>query len=80
MGVWPGYGIARPGNDLELAPGAQQIRRHARCRAEFRIRAQVQPPIDTRRPSFMFKPVGLCDRNPALDVPVPGGHCDAEAS
>jgi hypothetical protein len=65
---------------LELALGAQQLRRHARCRAESRIRAQVQPPIDTRRPSFMLKPTGFFDRNPALDVPAPGGHCHAEAS
>ena len=65
---------------LELALGAQQLRRHARRRAEFRTRAQVQPPIDTRRPSFMLKPAGFFDRNPALDVPAPGGHCHAEAS
>jgi hypothetical protein len=65
---------------LELALGAQQLRRHARCRAEFRIRAQVQPPIDTRRPSFMLKPAGFFDRNPTPGVPVPGGHCQLEAS
>jgi hypothetical protein len=65
---------------LELALDAQQLRRHARGRAEFRIRAQVQPPIDTRRPSFMLKPTGFFDCNPTLDVPVPGGHCQLEAS
>jgi Cu2+-containing amine oxidase len=25
-------------------------------------------------------PAGFFDRNPALDVPAPGGHCHAEAS
>jgi hypothetical protein len=63
---------------LELALGAQQLRRHTRRRAEFRIRAQVQPPIDTRRPAFMLKPAGFSGRNPALDVPAPGGHCHAD--
>jgi Cu2+-containing amine oxidase len=42
-------------------------------------RAQVQPPIDTRGPTFMIKPAGFFDRNPALDVPA-GGHCHTEAS
>ena len=65
---------------LELALGAQQLRRHARRGAEFRIRARVQPPIDTRRPWFMFRPAGFVDRNPAPGVPTPGGHCHAEAS
>jgi len=65
---------------LVLALGAQPLRRHARRRAEFRIGAQAQPPINTRRPSFMLKPAGFFDRDPALDVPAPGGHCHAEAS
>jgi Cu2+-containing amine oxidase len=51
-----------------------------RVAAEFRIRAQGQPPIDTRRPSFMLKLNGFFDRNPALDVPALGGHCHAKAS
>ena len=65
---------------LELALGAQQLRCHGRCRAEFRIRAQVRPPIDTRRLLFMLKPTGFFGRIPALDVPAPGGYCHAEAS
>jgi len=28
----------------------------------------------------MLKPAGFFGRNPAFDVPVPGGHCHAEAS
>jgi hypothetical protein len=51
-----------------------------RVAAEFRIRAQVQPPIDTRRPSFMLKLTGFFDRNRTLDVPALGGHCHAKAS
>lgn len=57
---------------LELALGARQLRCHARCRAESRIRAQVQPPIDTRRLLFMLKPTGFFGRIPALDVPRAG--------
>jgi Cu2+-containing amine oxidase len=40
----------------------------------------VSPPIDTRRPWFMLKPAGFFDRNPTLDVPVPGGQWHAGAS
>lgn len=48
--------------------------------AESCIRAQVQPSIDTRRPSFMLKLTGFLDRHPALDVPAPDGHSHAKAS
>lgn len=58
---------------IELAPGAQRLRHHARCSAEFPIRVQVQPPTDPRRPSFVLKPAGLFDRDPILEVPAPGG-------
>jgi hypothetical protein len=72
-------GMSTGRKGLKLALGAQQLRHHARRRAEFRIRAQVQPPIDTRRPSFLLKPTGFFDRNPILDVPAPGGHRHAES-
>ncbi len=71
--------IGRKG--LEPFLGAQPLRRHIpRVATEFRIRAQVQPSIDTRRPSFMLKLTGFFDRNPALGVPALGGHCRAKAS
>jgi hypothetical protein len=49
-----------------------------RVAAEFRIRAQVQPPVDTRSPSFMLKLTGFFARNPALGVPALGGHWPAK--
>jgi hypothetical protein len=51
-----------------------------RVAAEFRIRAQVRPSLDTRRLSFMVKLTGFFDRNPALDVPALGGQCCVKAS
>jgi hypothetical protein len=51
-----------------------------RVAAESRIRAQAQPPLDTRRPSFMLKLTGFFDRNPTPGVPALDGHCLAKTS
>ena len=63
---------------LELALGAQQFRRHARRRAEFRIRARCSrlrhaPALVHAQPAFP-------DRSPAPGVPAPGVLWHAEAS
>jgi hypothetical protein len=57
---------------LELALGAQQLRRHARRRAEFRIHAQVQPPSTRAGPRS-------CSSRPASPAATRPSTCPRRA-
>ena len=57
---------------LELALGAQQLRRHARRRAEFRIHAQGQPPSTRAGP-------GSCSSRPACSAATRPSACPRRA-
>jgi hypothetical protein len=65
---------------LELALGAQQLRPPRTSPRGVPHPCPGAAAFDTRRPSFMLKPAGFSGRNPTLDVPAPGGHCQLEAS
>ena len=81
---WPSGPLTSAAIDAEKCqlPVSSARSRSAATRmaAESRTRAQVQPPHDTRRLSFMLKLTGFFDRNPAFGVPALGRHCHAEAS